>query len=195
MVFVVAFIGSEITHSPNATPMPDSTASAEDVQAVDTPTPVDSHARRATAQEWYLRVVNQVSLTRACVTIAGDFIEKGDSVNASAILKRAIDTAAKAASAANDNTPEGWSDVQGSFFSATNDLKDAVSSLRSYLDNQEPSSAADSKDKVESSAESFRRGVQQARSHYVAMGGKSDDLSNGSDMTESTIKLLRSMEN
>jgi len=61
------------------------------------------------------------------------------------------------------------------------------------LDDQKASQGAEVVENS-SSSEAFHGGVQEARQHYVDMGGKAEDLPDGDDLTTSAVALLRMME-
>lgn len=157
--------------------------------------PPNRHEERATARDWYIRVVNASALARAAAEISGDFLKNGDTANASLLLKKAEGEADVAIRAATDNAPDGWDDVQHDFMSATDDLKDAIHGFRKYLDDVAPSTMADATEQLGSSAEAWASGVHKARLRYESMGGSWSDLPDGQQLEEVAATLLRSAEN
>jgi hypothetical protein len=156
--------------------------------------PSDRHNERATDREWYLKIVDNIAVARAIVQFAGDAVQQGDMGTGSAIMERAEQSADAAVSASMETAPSGWDDVSTDLWSASKDLKAAIASLRSYMDEQRPSEAADVQDKIASSTASLQSGVTKARSHYVDLGGKSDDLPDGEEMMNATLAMLRTLQ-
>ncbi len=195
-ILMLAGCGSGDSNSSSASP------GANASTATDAPTdstvapqaPPDRHSKRAAARDWYLRIINPSATTRAAIIIASDEINNGDTVDASAILKKASEQASQSLLATEEDAPAGWDDVKSSFQAASAELKLSVDNFHDFLDNQVPSKGADAKEHLENYANDFMQAVHQARVHYIAMGGKGSDLSDGVDLMNTEVEVFRSME-
>lgn len=150
------------------------------------------HTQRQAIHSYWVGATNQSVVALSYVQLALDAENEGDLVTASTALEKAGSAADQAEMDAVSTVPDGWDDVSGSLVGGDDALKSAVKSARSGLDSNAPSDWSDAAQSAEQASSSFDEATSEARNHYEAMGGHSDDIEDPRDEAKQVYNTLKS---
>jgi hypothetical protein len=176
------------------TQAPDATAAVDPGVATDPPTPKpDRHAQRQVEHDYWERIIEKGAVAQSALTLAGAALLNEDRASAYEILKKAKTVAFDAANESSDGVPDGWDDVKDHLSNAFADYGTAYDTMAGALDSDKPSEYAQAREYAQSAQDEFDQAVHLARVHYVDMGGRWQDVSDGTAEAKSMQDMLKAL--
>ena len=202
-VCVLAGLASALQNAitpPNAaeaTPSPVAAANAATVsepEPTDAPTPKpDRHGERQMAQDYWQHVISKAAFAETALTFAGASLVNEDKVSAYQMLQRAKQYAFDAANASSENVPPGWDDVHEHMSNAMSGFGTAYEKMADALDSDRTSDYAKARDDAGYAQSEYGEAVHLARVHYISMGGRWQDVSDGTVEAKSMMDLFKAL--
>ena len=187
IVIAMAFIadrGKSFAPDPTPTQSPANVAVADtaapEPTAAPTPKP-DMHAAREVDQHYWKQVIVTEILANAALHVAQANLHESDVVSASGNLKEAAKYSSAAHHFASVDVPRGWNDVSAQLSEVTDEFSAGFTTMRKAIDTGAVSDMSDALSHSQAANDKLVIATHLARVHYVAMGGKWSDISDGSD--------------
>lgn len=157
------------------------------------PTP-NRHGERETAQTYWHDIILGAVMADGFRVLARDTLGEGDATNASTYVDKAAGYSSATVEAAHKDLPPGWDDVEEAVARSMDDMSTAYKHLRNAIDVNTPSERSNAIQMSDRAKEELMHAVHLARVHYVAMGGKAADISDGSAEAQGMAELIETMK-
>lgn len=166
----------------NMTPAPTQTPdtlepppSADDSTPVPAATP-NYHNERAKDQGYWNASIIYIAQMQVYLDAAIAAVAQSSDVTASAYLAQGEKAASEAVTAVQTNVPDGWDDVSNDLATAAQEFQQGLTLIRSYLDDNKPSEAADAQQHAQNARDAFASAEHEAHVHYLQLNGSVADL-------------------
>ncbi len=168
----------------------------EPAAPTDEPTlrPPDRHAQREVAHTWWNKIIVEAAIADGARQGAVDAIASGDLVAASALVKKAHQYSLDASNRVSDGVPDGWDDVAEHLSNAMAGFAAMYEKMERAIDDAKPSTMASAVDDNDNANAELQQAVHLARVHYVAMGGKWSDITDGSSEAKAMGNLVHALD-
>jgi hypothetical protein len=162
-----------------------------------TPTPTprpkpNLHAHREVAHTYWNGIVIASIMADVARQMAGSAIGDDDLVLASRYFRLAQQYSGAAAKMADEHVPPGWEDVRDAARSSSLTIAEAYGTAQTALDSGKPSDIATALDQSDAARERYAEALHLARVHYIAIGGKWSDLTDGSEEATGLAAVVKS---
>lgn len=166
----------------------------------DTPTPVetltpkpDRHADRQIAQDYWKRVIGKAAFAQNAMLFATANAMNADAVSTYQFVKTAKKFADDGANEAGTNVPPGWDDVSEHMSNAMAGYSAGFDRALSAIDSEKTSDWAEALESTRNAKDEYDQAVHLARVHYIDMGGRWQDVSDGAAEQKALVQLEQMM--
>lgn len=152
------------------------------------------HAERDVAQTYWHDIILGAVMADAYRILARDALGEGATTNASTYVDKAASYSGATVEAAHKDLPPGWDDVEESVTQSMSDMSTAYKHLRNAIDLDTPSEKSDAIQMSDRAKDELTHAIHLARVHYVAMGGKAADISDGTAEAQGMAEIIQTMK-
>jgi hypothetical protein len=180
--------------APTADPATPAPAPTDTPKRAETPTPKpDHHADRQIAQDYWQRVIGKAAFAQNAMLFATANAMNADAVSTYQFVKTAKKFADDGANEAGTNVPPGWDDVSEHMSNAMSGYSAAFDRALAAIDSEKTSDWAEALQSTRDAKDEYDQAVHLARVHYMDMGGRWQDVSDGAAEQKALLQLEQMM--
>jgi hypothetical protein len=152
------------------------------------------HGEREAAQTYWHDIILGAVMADGFRALARDALGDGDTTNASTYVDKAAGYSSATVEAAHKYLPPGWDDVEEAVSQSMSHMSAAYKHLRNAINLNTPSERSDAIQMSDRAKEELVHAIHLARVHYVAMGGKATDISDGTAEAQGMAELIETIK-